>query len=167
MRDWILENASIIVGLILLALAGSIIAVGFSTARTSGLASEITLIESSARGGFAQSNQGYANFTTANAADLATGGMFPQNMVRNGVLYDDWGNAIQLSSANNGTNGVIAFGGGGSESVDSCKTVVTGLKDYVSLVVANSTFTQSTQPDALSAEQACAGGTATIALTFQ
>jgi hypothetical protein len=168
MRDFLLVVGSVILGLILLALGAAAINGGFHTGKASNLVAEITLVESNARAGFSQSNAGYANFVTANISTLAGGGMFPSSMVRSGTLYDDWGNTITLASANNATNGVITFGGGNSEDTDQCKTVVMGLKDYVSLKVGTSTFTQTTQPDASTAISACGtAGTATIAVTFQ
>jgi hypothetical protein len=165
-REFLLTVGAIILTLIMVSLAAAAIFGGFNTGKASNIVSEITLIESNARAGFAQSNQGYTNFTTANEATLASGGMFPRNMVRNGVLTDDWGNQITLGSANNATDGVITFGGGGSEDTDQCKTVVMGLKDYVSLAVGGQTFTQSVQPDATTATTACQG-TPTLTVTFQ
>lgn len=166
MREFILTIGAVILGLLLLALGGAALLGGFNTGKGSNLVSEITLIQSEARKGFAQSNQGYTNFTTANAATLANGGSFPRSMVKNGVLTDDWGNAMQLSSTNNGTQGVITFGGGGSQDVDQCKTFVTNHKDFVTLVVGGTTFTQANQPDAVTATNACQGSP-TIAVTFQ
>jgi hypothetical protein len=166
MREFMLTIGAVILGLILLALGAAALYGGFNTGKASNIVTEITLIETNARAGFAQSNQGYANFTTANESTLATGGMFPANLVRDGVLYDEWGNAMQLGSASNATQGVITFGGGTSQTVDQCKTVVMGLKDYVSLAVGSASFTQTNQPDATSATNACAGNP-TIAVTFQ
>ncbi|CAJ0718552.1 hypothetical protein LMG7143_04445 [Ralstonia thomasii] len=167
MRDFLLTMGGVIISLLLVALAGAALYGGFNTGKASNLVTAITLIESNARAGFAQSSQGYTNFTTANVGTLASGGgMFPRNMVKNGVLTDDWGNAMQLSSANNGSQGVITFGGGGSQDVDQCQTFVTNHKDYVSLVVGGTTFTQTNQPDAFTAKQACQG-TPTLAVTFQ
>jgi hypothetical protein len=166
MREFILTVGAVILGLVLLALGAAALYGGFNTGKASNLVTEITLIETNARGGFAQSNQGYTSFTTVNVPTLASGGMFPANLVRNGTLYDEWGNTMQLGSASNDTQGVITFGGGGSQSVDECKTVVMGLKDYVSMAVGGATFTQTDQPDANSATNACSGNP-TIAVTFQ
>lgn len=167
MRDFILTIGAVLIGLILLALGGIALSGGFHTGTASNIVSEIAIIQSNARKGFMQNNLGYTNFTTANSASLASGGTFPTNLVRNGVVYDDWGNQIKLASAQNATQGVITFGGGGSQTVDQCTTVLTSIKDYISLVAVGSvTFTQAAQPDGVTAANACAGNPA-IQVTFQ
>jgi hypothetical protein len=92
--------------------------------------------------------------------------VFPTDMNRSGTVYDAWGNTVTLSSTDSDTEGVIGFGGGGSETVKQCVTVVTGLKDYVSLEVGGTTFTSTSQPDAVTAEEACTSSLS-ITLTFQ
>ncbi|CAH0444169.1 hypothetical protein LMG10661_00693 [Ralstonia syzygii subsp. syzygii] len=168
MRDFLLMMGAVVISLLLVALAGVALFGGFNTGKASNMVTAITLIESNARAGFAQGNQGYTNFTTANVGTLSSGGggMFPPNMIKNGVLTDDWGNAMQIASANNGSQGVITLGGGGSQDVDQCTTFVTNHKDYVSLVVGGRTFTQINQPDAFTAKGACQGNP-TIVVTFQ
>lgn len=166
MRDMIGTIASTVISLILLALIGVYVMSGNKGGKTANFVSAVTFVQTKAREGFAQSNVGYTNFTTANAGNLANGGDFPSMLLRGGVLVDTWGNNMQLSSTANGTQGVISFGGGGSEDVEQCKSVVLGFKDYVTLNVGGTTFTQTNQPDGNSATTACGAGTASISLTF-
>jgi len=166
MREMIGTIGAIVIGLILLALIGVTVLGGTKSGKASNFVSGMAVIQSKAREGFAQSNNGYTNFTTANAGTMINNHDFPTTMVKGGVLVDLWGNGIQLSSANNGSQGVITFGGGGSEDAEQCKSVVTGLKDYVTLNVAGTIFTQSNQPDGATAGAACAIGAAGITITF-
>jgi len=104
---------------------------------------------------------------TTNASAMNTAGIFPSDMMRGAVVYDPWGNTVALSNTAAATEGVITFGGGGSETAAQCTSVVTSLKDYVSLSVAGTTFSQSNEPDAVSAANACATDSAVLVLTFQ
>jgi len=153
---------AMVMGLIVLGGVAFAIAGGMGTTKTTGMVENTAFIQSAARQVFGMGPNGYANFTTANTADLVKAGIFPPGMVRGGVIYDSWGNAVTMSSANGGTQQVLGFGGGGSESVKDCIQVATGLKGYTSLTVGSTTFTPSNPPDAVSASQACTTG-----LTFQ
>lgn len=139
---------------------------GFSWNKNANVASDITWVVTNARTQFAQNSNGYTNFLNANLTAMNNSAVFPPDMVRNGVLIDAWGNDVTVSSAGNASEGVIAFGGGGSENVEQCSNVVTTLRDYVSLQVGGTTFTQATLPDSVSAGNACGNGLA-ITLTFQ
>jgi len=139
---------------------------GFQNHKASVVATNITQIITNARGGFSQGNNGYTNFTTANVPAMITGGMFPTDMVRGTALVDTWGNAMTLSAANNGSQGVITFGGGNAQTAKQCVSAALSLKDYVTLVVGTTTFTQTTLPDQATAGAACSA-TATFTLTFQ
>ena len=138
----------------------------FASNTASTVVTDVSQLETNARAQFGQGANLYANFTTANEGAMITSGVFPTDMVRGGAVVDSWGNAVALAPAANNTEGTITFGGGGSETSDECANVVTGLKDYVSLTVGGTTFTQANQPDAVSAGNACGAGL-TIAMTFQ
>ncbi|CAN7312850.1 prepilin type IV pili [Caballeronia sp. LjRoot34] len=152
----------------LLALSGVSYAAykGFSGSKASQLSGDIAQIITQARVQSAQGSDGYTSFTTGNEGALITAGIFPGDMVRNGTVVDPWGNNVALTSDGNATEGVLTVGGGGSETADQCTNVVTGLKDYVSLAVGGTTFTQATPPDSVSAANACAAGLS-ITVTFQ
>lgn len=153
--------------LALLALGGAMFGMksGFFSEKNARFATDVAQFVTATRGGFSTSPEGYSNFTTANASYLITHQMVPGSMVRNGVLTDVWGNAIQLSSANNGSQAVMSYGGGGSQTEGDCAKHVSNLTDYSSLKVGSTTFTD-TKPDAIKAAQACATGTA-IVMTYQ
>ena len=138
----------------------------FASNTASTVVTDISQLETNARAQFGQGSNLYTSFTTANESAMITGGLFPTDMVRGGAVVDAWGNAVTLAPAANNTEGTISFGGGGSETTDECTTAVTAMKDYVSMTVGGTTFTQANQPDSVSAANACAGGLA-IALTFQ
>ncbi|WP_321816717.1 MULTISPECIES: type 4 pilus major pilin [unclassified Paraburkholderia] len=157
---------AVVLGLIALAAVALAATGAFSSSKASTVVSDITMVVANARGLFSQNNNGYTNFTSANESALSSAGVFPSDMVRSSAIYDAWGNSVTLSSADSDTEGVVAFGGGGSETVKQCVTVVTGLKDYVSLEVGGTTFTETNQPDATTAESACESDL-TITLTFQ
>jgi hypothetical protein len=131
----------------------------------SSLTTNIAFVMTKARSGFAQSNTGYANFSNGNIASLINAGVFPPSMVKNGAVYDMWGNPLTLGSTNNGASGTIAFGGGGSETSEECVTTITGLSGYDSLTVNGSTYTSSSAPDEATAGGACTA-TAAITVTF-
>ncbi|MGX6566067.1 type 4 pilus major pilin [Cupriavidus necator] len=139
---------------------------GFQSHKAGVVATNIAQVITNARAGFSQGNNGYTNFTTANVPAMITGGMFPTDMVRGTTLLDPWGNAMTLSAANSGSQGVIRFGGGGAQTAKQCVSAATGLKDYVSLVIGTTTFTQTNLPDQATAGAACSA-TATFTLTFQ
>ncbi|KVS13913.1 type 4 pilus major pilin [Burkholderia multivorans] len=139
----------------------------FSRNKSAQMVMDTAHLITNARAGFAQSGNGYANFTTANGQDLINAGIIPSNMVRNGsTVVDVWGNSMSFASANNGAQGVVTFGGGGSETKAQCGDVVAGMKDYVSLAVGGTTFTASNPPDQVTASKACTD-TASIVVTFQ
>ncbi|MGX6566068.1 type 4 pilus major pilin [Cupriavidus necator] len=139
---------------------------GFQSHKAGVVATNITQLITNARAGFSQGNNGYTNFTTANIAAMIAGGMFPTDMVRGTTLVDPWGNAVTLSSANNGSQGVITFGGGNGQTAKQCVSTAVGLKDYVTLTVGSTTFNQTNLPDQATAGAACSA-TAAFALTFQ
>lgn len=157
---------AVVLGLIALAAVALAATGAFSSSKASTVVSDITMVVGNARGLFTQNSNGYTNFTTSNESSLASAGVFPTDMVRSSTVYDAWGNTVTLSSADSDTEGVIEFGGGGSETVKQCVVVVTGLKDYVSLEVGGTTFTSTNQPDATTAESACEADLS-ITLTFQ
>ncbi|WP_144153344.1 type 4 pilus major pilin [Paraburkholderia sp. BCC1885] len=139
---------------------------GFSWNKNATITSDVTWVVTNARTQFSQNSNGYTNFTNANLTAMTNAGVFPPDMVRNGTLVDAWGNTVTVSSAGNASEGVVAFGGGGSESVEQCSNVVTTLRDYVSLQVGGTSFTQASLPDSVAAGNACANGLG-ITLTFQ
>lgn len=139
---------------------------GFQNHKASVMVNNLAQLMTNARAGFSQGNNGYVNFTTANVPNMINSGMFPTDMVRGTAIYDAWGNAITLSSANNGAQGVISFGGGGAETTKQCVTVATGNKDFVTMTVGSTTFTQAALPDQSTAGAACSA-TATFSVTFQ
>ncbi|MBP0633140.1 MULTISPECIES: prepilin type IV pili [unclassified Cupriavidus] len=139
---------------------------GFQNHKAGVVATNITQLITNARAGFSQGNNGYTNFTTSNIASMITGGMFPSDMVRGTALVDPWGNAVTLASANNGSQGVITFGGGNGQTAKQCVSAALGLKDYVTLAVGSTTFNQTNLPDQATAGAACSA-TATFTLTFQ
>lgn len=157
---------AVVLALIAVAALGPGITHAFSGNTASNVVTDISQLMTNARGQFMQNSNGYTNFTTANESYMINAGIFPSGMVRNNAVIDRWGNSVSLSSANNAVEGVITFGGGGTETADQCTTVVTNLTDYVQLVVGGKTFTQSTQPDSTSAGAVCSS-TATIQVTFQ
>ncbi|MBR7989490.1 prepilin type IV pili [Burkholderia cenocepacia] len=159
--------AYIALGLLALAGVGVASVSAFSANKGSQMVTDVSHLITNARAGFAQSGNGYANFTTANVADLIASRIVPANMVRNGsTVVDVWGNSITFASANNGAQGVLTFGGGGSETKDQCAAVVAGMKDYVSLAVSGTTFTAANPPDKVTASKACTD-TAAIVVTIQ
>ena len=153
--------------LALIAMAGVALAIhhAFTGSTSQNVVSDMTQVVENARQGF-EGPTGYTNFTTANEPAMITSSMFPSDMVQNGNVVDAWGNPVTLAPANNNTEGVVTFGGGGSEDAGECATVVVGLKDYISLSVGGTTFTPSTPPDKVSAGNACSAGLQ-IAMTFQ
>jgi hypothetical protein len=136
-----------------------------SDQKGSTITTDVAFIMTKARSGMAQNNTGYTNFTNANMTSLINAGTFPSSMVKNGVVYDKWGNPVTLGSANNGTNGTIAFGGGSSETADECVTAVTGMNGYDTILVNATTFTAANKPDLSTAGAACSA-TAAITVTF-
>jgi hypothetical protein len=165
--DRLLGNIIAIV-LTLLALVGLAYAGynGFQNHKANVVVNDVTQLIANARAGFSSSNNGYLNFTTGNVPSLITGGIFPSAMVRGTTVVDAWGNPVTLSSTNNASQGVIGFGGGGAETAAQCVKVTTGMKDYVSLDVNGTVFTQANLPDSATAGAACSA-TATFAVTFQ
>ncbi|RKP47565.1 type 4 pilus major pilin [Trinickia fusca] len=157
---------AIVLGLLALAGVGLAGYKAFATNKSSTVVTDMTQVATNARAQFSQNNNGYTNFTTANATPLVNAGIIPGDMVRAGGIFDAWGNAVQFAPVAGNTEGQITFGGGGSETVEQCSHVLTSLTDYVSLVVNGTTFSQANQPDAVSAANACAG-TPKIILTFQ
>lgn len=129
------------------------------------ITTDMAFIMTKARGGMAQSNTGYTNFTNGNLASLINAGTFPASMVKNGAVYDKWGNPLTLGTSNNGTNGTIAFGGGTSETAEECVTAVTGMNGYDTLTVNGTQFTSAAPPDLATAGAACTD-TAPITILF-
>ncbi|HDR9018069.1 type 4 pilus major pilin [Burkholderia vietnamiensis] len=159
--------AYIALGLLALAGVGVASVSAFSANKASQMVTDISHLITNARSGFAQNGNGYTNFTTANVPDMIDSRIVPSNMVRNGAtVVDVWGNSITFASANNGAQGLLTFGGGGSETKDQCAAVVAGMKDYVSLAVAGTTFTPANPPDKVTASKACTDSAA-IVVTIQ
>ena len=153
--------------LVLLALVAVVLSIekGFSTHKVEQTVQDISQVITNARQGFAQSANGYANYSSANAGSLIQAGDFPSDMVRNGGIVDAWGNAVGFGPTQNNSEVTLNFGGAGLTQ-DQCVGVATQLSGYVSLVVGGSTFTPANPPDHVTAAAGCAGGTA-FALTFQ
>jgi hypothetical protein len=160
---WIAAALLTILGI---AAAGTMGYSAYSSHKVTTVSADINLLVGQARGQMSQGANGYQNFSNANFTALNNAGVFPQDMVRAGGLYDSWGNPVTLGNASNNTQGTVQFGGGGSETTSQCSGVATTLKDYVSLVVGGQTFTQNDMPDTVSAGTACAGSP-TITVTFQ
>jgi hypothetical protein len=157
---------AVVLGLLALATVAGGASYGYDWWTNSKIVTNISQMQSEARAQFMQGNNGYTNFTTANAAQLITNGVVPTKWVRGNAIQDDWGNAVTLTSAAGGTLGSISFGGGGSETVKNCSKVVSNLGDYVSVVVGGTTFTPQNQPDGVSAGAACQKSLA-ITVSFQ
>lgn len=138
----------------------------FSDYKIQSVSSDINTVITNARGAFSQGANGYTNFTNANVTAMNTDGVFPPDMVRPGGVTDAWGNPVTLGSASGSTQGSIQFGGGGSETDRECSGVATTLKDYVSLQIGGTTFTQNNVPDPVAAGTACAGSPE-ITVVFQ
>lgn len=166
MDSIIARIAVILVGLLALAGAAAGVNMLMQSNTASRVDTDVAAILNQARGAFASGPTGYTNFTTANLAQLVNAGVFPSDMVVGTAVNDPWGNAVTLSSANGGTQGVLTFGGGGSETVSTCSKAATGIKDYVALKIGTTSFTPSAPPDAVTAATACATGM-TLVLTFQ
>lgn len=157
---------AIILGLLALAALSGGVSSAFGGNKASNVTQDITQLMTNARAQFSQGGNGYTNFTTANAAALITAGVPPSSMVRGAAIFDAWGNPVTLASAGGSAQGVVSFGGGNAESAKQCVSVVTSLKDYVSLTVNGTTFTPAALPDPVTAAAACTA-TAGFVLTFQ
>ncbi len=149
-----------VLGLLALAGIGSAIYSAFSSDTTSGIVSDMSQTVVNARSAFSQGTSGYSSFTNANISQLITNDIFPSSMVKSGAVYDRWGNAVSISAQLGGTQGVLTFGGGGSEDVNSCAKVAVSLvaANYVSLKVGSQTFSKANAPDPVTAANACATG---------
>ena len=147
--------AAFVLGLLALAQVTGMGSGAFDWYNNSRLVSNVSSVQTAARGQFMQGSNGYTNFTTANAAALITAGIIPAGWVKGGAIVDNWGNNVTLASASNATIGSITFGGGNTETVQNCGKVVNNLGDYVSVVVGGKTFTQASPPDAVTATAAC------------
>lgn len=149
-----------VLGLLALVAVGSGIYQGFGMDTTSQIVTDMSSTVVNARSAFAQGTSGYSSFSNANVTQLINNDIFPSGMVRGGALYDRWGNAVTISSQNAGMQGVITFGGGGSEDVNFCaKTAVSmNAVSYVSMKVGATTFPKANAPDPVQAANACATG---------
>ncbi|WP_176026134.1 prepilin type IV pili [Robbsia andropogonis] len=150
----------------LLAVAAVVVGGGeaYASYKASHAVELINALMTNARSGFAQSSNGYTNFTTANETAMISAGTIPKGLVRNSAAYDPWGTSMTFSSANNATEGVIGFGG--NETVSQCVKIVLGLADYESLSVGGTDFTSSNEPDTITAQEACSSSTS-MTVTFQ
>lgn len=166
MESVVARGIATLVTLLALAFIGTQVAKLFSSNKSSNITTDMVSIVNNARAQFSQGSNGYTNFVNGNVTQLTTAGIFPSDMVRAGGLFDGWGNAVTIGSASGATQGVITVGGGNSETPDQCSSVVTSLRDYVSLNVGGTTFTQTNLPDPVSAGAACSAAP-TISLTFQ
>jgi hypothetical protein len=167
MESILARLAVIALGLLAMAGVGVASVSAFSDNTGATMVQNLSHLVTKARASSVQSGNGYANFTTANIADMIGARIIPANMVRNGnTVVDVWGNSMQFTSINNGAQGQITFGGGGSESKDQCAQVVAGMKDYVSTTVGGTTFTPSNAPDKITASKACTD-TSTIVVVIQ
>lgn len=153
-----------VLGLLALAGIGFGIYSAFSSDTTSAVVTDVSQTIVNARAAFSQGTAGYSSFTAANVPQLITNDIFPSGMVKGTDLYDRWGNAVTPSSQSSGTQGVLTFGGGGSEDVNSCAKAAVSMiaANYVSLKVGTVTFTKTAPPDPVTAANACATG-----LTFK
>lgn len=160
---------AIVLGLIALAGVGYAAYNGFQNSKGSDVTSGIAQLVTNARAQFSQSANLYTNFTTANLTKIISAGIIPQNMTNGTTTGNDpWGNALAFAPAGtNNSQGVITFGGGGSETVQECVSVAQNLKDYISLKVGTTTFTPQAQPDPTTAAAACTAAATTFVLTFQ
>jgi hypothetical protein len=157
---------AIILGLLALAGLTGAVSGAFGGNKATTVTQDVTQLMTNARAQFSQGGSGYANFTTANSAALITAGIPPSGMVRGAAIFDAWGNPVTLAPAGGSAQGVVSFGGGNAETAKQCVTVVTSLKDYVSLTVNGTTFTPAALPDPVAAAAACTD-TASFVLTFQ
>lgn len=166
MESVVARGIATLLTLLALAFAGTVVYKLFSSNKATNITTDMSLLINNSRAQFSQGSTGYTNFANANLTNLNTAGILPADMVRAAGLTDAWGNAVTLGNAGGATQATIAFGGGNSETPDQCTAVVTALKDYVSLKVGGTTFTQAGLPDPDTAGAACAGSPA-IVLTFQ
>ncbi|WP_186050436.1 type 4 pilus major pilin [Burkholderia gladioli] len=143
---------------------GGLAIYAFSGGKVASQASEISLLQGNARQQLGATQSGFANFATAQSADLITAGIIPSGMVRNGALVDKWGGAITLASANNGAQGVIQLAGF-TNNVKDCAKLATTLADYDTLAIGATQYTPDARPDAIAAGKACAASD-TVTITF-
>lgn len=143
---------------------GGLAIYAFSGGKVASQASDIALLQGEARHQLGASQSGYADFATAQAADLISQGIVPSGMVRNGTLVDKWGGAITLSSANNGAQGVIQLAGLTNFAKD-CAKLATTLSDYDTLAIGATQYTPDARPDGVVAGKACAASD-TMTITF-
>lgn len=166
MESLLARIMAFVLGLIALAGVGLAAKSAFDTSKASDVTNGVATLVTNARSQFIQSNIGYTNFKTANAASLITAGLFPASWVVGAVVTDPWGNAVAMAPDTNVTRGVLTIGGGGSQKKEQCVKVATSLRDYVTLKIGASTFDQTTPPDANTAGAVCTD-TATLIVTFQ
>ena len=148
----------------LIALGGVIYAMSSAndSSKVNAISSDISQIVSATREQFAQSQTGYANFTTANASTLYSAKVIPTDLWKGTGAVDQWGNNMTFAPAGNNAQFQITFGGA-NISPDVCAKIATALGGYVSMSVGGQAFT--TPPDSVTANTACAGGTA-FTLTY-
>lgn len=166
MESVVARGIATLLTLLALAFAGTVVYKLFSSNKVTNITTDISLLINNSRAQFSQGSTGYTNFTNGNVTALNTAGIFPADMVRAGGLNDAWGNPVTLGNAGGATLATITFGGGSSETPDQCTSVVTSLKDYVTLNVGGTTFSQANLPDPVSAGTACTNSPS-IVLTFQ
>lgn len=157
---------AIVLGLLALAAVGYAAFNGFSNSKASDVATGVTTVVENSRAQFTQSATGYTNFLTTKVASLNTAGILPSTWWNGTNAVDPWGNTVTFAPGALNSQGVITFGGGGSETAAQCVNVAQNLKDYISLKVGTTTWTQAAPPDPVAAAAACSA-TAAFALTFQ
>lgn len=148
----------------LIALGGVIYAMSSAndSSKVSAISSDISQIVSATREQFAQSQTGYANFTTANALALYNNKVIPADLWKGNGAVDQWGNNMTFNYAANNAQFVITFGGA-NMTPDVCSKIATALGGYVTMGLGGQTFT--TAPDSVTANTACTAGTA-FTLTY-
>lgn len=149
--------------LLSMAAAAGVIYAASGGNKVSSQVSDITLLQGAARQQLGETPNGYANFTTGNAAYLIQNSIVPPGMVRNGNLVNKWAGAITLAPTNNNGQGVITLAGINNHK--DCSQLVTTLRDYDTLVIGGTTFTRNALPDGVNAAQVCSNNT-TIQITF-
>ncbi|NTZ86156.1 prepilin type IV pili [Burkholderia metallica] len=143
----------------------AIVALGanaLSTNRAMSQATDIGVLVANARQRLGATQNGYLNFTTANAAALIRDGIVPSTMVRGGAMTNQWGGSVDLTNQNNGALGVITLNGVSSKD---CSKLVTTLGNYDAVTVGGTTFSQDNPADATNASTACNGQTS-VSITF-
>ena len=129
------------------------------------MTASISQLVTEARAQYAMSSTGYASFTTANTAALATAKIIPDRLMLNGSAVDLWGNPITFNSVSSANNYEfqITFGGA-NIPVETCVGLVTNIGGYVDMTIGGQDM-GNLPPDPITAENACTNSTQ-ISLTY-